>query len=160
MNELVIKNSPLKYLILLPISIGFVLGGLFMLHTGGNPAVAWMSIIFFGSGIPLFIFQMLDTRPKLVINDMGITDRRNRAGTVPWSNIQSVFTKNVGKQTFLCVRMKDENMFINKLSPMQKNLVEINRGLGFTPFSIGLSQLRLDPSQIEDLVNKFLSSRG
>ena len=158
MNELAIKNSPARNLALLCASIGFVAAGVFCLYIGQD-AIGWVGIVFFGVGVPLAIFRLLDARPKLVINDSGISDRRVWSGTIPWGDIESVFRQEIGRMAYLCLRLKNEDHYVNGLSSMQKKIAEMNRRFGLPPFCVLLSQLGLNADQIEDLVNKYLAAR-
>jgi hypothetical protein len=157
MDDLIICNSKFKYIPLLLGSIGFVVAGIFCISIG-RPEIGWVSIIFFGSGIPLSIHQMLDNRPKLVINNQGIIDRRWKIKGIAWRDIQSTQVVSIGEQKFLGLHLKEEAKYLNELSPLQRKVAEMNRRFDLPPFCIHLSQLNLEGGQIVELVNKYLQS--
>ena len=70
MEKLVIRNSRLKYVLLLIISIGFVAAGIWMISDGN--AFGWICTFFFGSGIPLFVWQIIDLLGLLKIDGHGV----------------------------------------------------------------------------------------
>lgn len=158
MIEIPVKNAPMGNLALLSCSIGLVAAGLFLVWNG-EKAVGWTGVIFFGSAIPLCIYRMLDARPKLIINDVGIIDRRIWGGAIPWQEIDSAFRKQVGSQVFLCLHLRDEDKYLGNLSPLQQKIGKLNRRFGLPLFCIGLSQLQLDATQIEGLVSRYLAAR-
>lgn len=157
MEDLVISNSKFKHIPLLLGCLGFVVAGFFCISIG-RPEIGWPSIIFFGSGIPLFIYQMLDNRPKLVINSQGIVDRRWKIRGIAWQDIQSTQVVSIGEQKFLGLHLKDEMKYLNELSALQRKIAEMNRTFNLPAFCIHLSQLNLDASQIVELINKYLHS--
>lgn len=125
-----------------------------------NRIEGWLAISFFGLGIPISIKLLLDRRPKLLINDRGISDRRFPFGTIPWEHIESVSLKAIQQQHFLCLHLKNESTYVEKLSGMQQKFVDLNRKLGFPPISIGMGELNVDPTEVKGLVDRYIAVRN
>lgn len=73
MDKLIKKNSRWKYVLLLIGSLGFVVVGIQMVIKG--EWFGWFAILFFGSGIPIFIWQIANSRPQLTIGEHGVVDQ-------------------------------------------------------------------------------------
>src|SRR5688500_19009768 len=76
----------------------FVGVGYFMLSRPNAPLpLAWLCIGFFGLGIPVGIYQLLDRRPQIIINEFGIFDRTTHHEFINWKIIQDVYLAQVHK---------------------------------------------------------------
>lgn len=76
MIEYKIYKYPWKAIKLILLCTIFVLGGIFFLNQSDVPKfIAWFCILFFGLGYPIGLFQLLDRRPQIIINEIGIFDR-------------------------------------------------------------------------------------
>ncbi len=141
-------------------SLGFVAGGVLTLLIGGPPLIGWLGIGFFGACAAVFSWRLVDARPRLVIDDKGIWDRRWNAGVIEWSDIRTAWVKHLNDEPFLCLELKDPAKYTDRLSPLQKRLVGLNRDLGFSEVSISLSGLTVDPDLVQQLVVKEVAVRG
>ena len=63
-------------------SLCFVAGGAFIVATGDNAIAGWGSIVFFGGCALVGAVQLLDRRPRLVIDDRGVLDRTLKIGVI------------------------------------------------------------------------------
>ncbi len=155
MTYIEIKTSRIKYVLLLMITIGFVAGGIFILMNNGPAWVGWMSIIFFGSGIPLFIWQIADSRPRLIIDDEGVNDRTLGVGKILWKDIGGAYLKSIQNNDFICLQLKNTEKYLGKLSPIKQATASANAKLGFTPLSLNLSGVSANADQVLELVLKM-----
>ncbi len=158
MDKLTIGTARLKCVFYLIGSLGFVIAGLFILtmHRPGAEQAAWPAIMFFGAAIPVFVWQLLDTRPRLVIDDNGVYDRRLKIGVIPFADIEDAYVMSIGKpgQEFICLRLRDETKYLRTLSPIVKALCSVNRAMGATAITLNLSSVDADASQLCDLIKK------
>ena len=120
----------------------------------------WMSIIFFGSGVPLFIVRMFDSRPRLVIDEHGINDRTLKVGTIPWSEITGAYVKSISGNDFICLQVRNPQIWTANLSPTRKALLNANQALGFSTLNINLSGLRAQTLEIHELILKKSAAAG
>lgn len=153
---LVIRPSRLKYILLLIASAGFVASGIFLVafDTGASNWVGWISIVFFGAGIPLFARQLFDSKPRVVLDEAGVFDRTLGVGTIPWSDIESSYVKSISGNSFVCLVLRNPQRWIGKLSAMQRSLTKANEKLGFQPLNINLSGTAVDAALVQDVVLK------
>jgi hypothetical protein len=154
MTNLEIKSSPVKYIVLLLGAGAFVAAGAFILLSGGPTLVGWLSIIFFGAGIPLFALQILDRRPRLKIDDTGIVDRTLGVGKIAWEDIDDAFVKSIQNVDFICLKLRNPEKYIGKLTPVKRAMAKANEKLGFTPISLNLSGVAVNTHEILELIIK------
>src|SRR5215469_3553013 len=161
MQPLVISNSRWRYLLLLLVSLGFVAGGLFILRTSktaGESWSGWASVVFFGACSAVCIQQLFDLHPRITINDQGVDDRTLGVGIIPWSEITNAYVKSIKGNDFVCLVVRDPNMWIGRLSPMRKAMMKANKALGFTELNINLSGTGANTQQIHELILKLSAS--
>ncbi len=157
MEKISIGNSRLRYFVLLLASLGFVIGGLFLMSSKKEcltQAPLWGSIIFFAACSIVFIWQIIDSRPRLVIDDNGIFDRTLRIGIISWADIEDAYLASINRQSFICLKLKDENKYLSKMTAIGKAIKSANIALGFQPININLSSLAVEPEQICELIIK------
>ena len=136
------------------------MGGIFILKHGNTSDawIGWMSIVFFGAGIPLFAWQLIDSRPRLVIDNQGILDRTLGVGVIPWPEITGAYLKSIQGNSFICLEVRDPERWLGQLSPVKRAMVSANEALGFTVLNLNLSAVAAEPSQILELILKTITS--
>ncbi len=159
MTKIEIKSSRSKYIVLLIGAIGFVVSGVLILLINGPAVIGWMSIIFFGAGIPLFIWQILDNRPRLKIDDTGIADRTLGVGRIAWEDIDGAFVKSIKGNDFICLQLIDSEKYTSKLNSIKKAMTKANEKLGFTPISLNLSGIAVSTHDIFELIIKTVEMK-
>ncbi|GBG02800.1 hypothetical protein AZSI13_21270 [Azospira sp. I13] len=161
MPPITLHASRLKYALLLLATLGFVAGGVFILLHGkpGDAWVGWMSILFFGAGILLFGWQLVDARPRLVIDEHGILDRTLGVGVIPWSEITGASLGSVQGTPFICLELRHPERWLEKLSPIKRALVSANQALGFSALNLNLSAVAADPAEVLELIQKTIATR-
>jgi len=153
MEELILKNSKIRAVCLVLSGLMFVVLGRFAMMQGQVLAGSTL-ILFFGLGIPLGFFMFIDSKPKLVMDGRGIEVSAWKVGFIPWSEVQNVTVQKIEKTTFICFHLRNENLFVQKLSPYQKSLLFINRKLGLPAFTILPSALATNERVIMDAVRR------
>ena len=153
MDKLIIKNSRWKYVLLLIVCIGFVTAGIGMVINGER--FGWLGILFFGSGIPLLIWQIADSRPRLVIDEQGVLDRTLGVGCIAWSDIEEAYVRSISGNDFICLILKNPEKYAQKLSKVKRAMASANRGLGFTDFNLNLSGVDARTDEIFELIMKY-----
>ena len=157
-DTVVVSNSRWRYLVLLCVSLGFVAGGVFILLQDQGAWVGWGSVVFFGACSVVFVWQLVDSRPRLIINDDGILDRTLGVGSIPWSEIQGAFIRSIDGNDFICLEVRDPERYRLRLSPVRRAMASANRALGFTDLSVNLSGLRVNTQELFELIMKRAES--
>lgn len=153
MEKLIIKNSRWKHLLLLIGCIGFVAAGIWMVIKG--KPFGWVAILFFGSGIPVSIRQIADSRPRLVIDEHGVLDRTLGVGRIPWSDIEGAYVRSISGNDFICLELKNSDEYRQKLSKVKRAMAAANRDLGFTDFNLNLSGVDVRTEEVFELLMKY-----
>ena len=160
MEKLVVAGSRARWLILVAIGGCFVTAGVLLLATHRSPLVAWLNIVFFGASAAFFGLQAVDRRPRIVIDDQGVFDRTLKVGRIEWADIRGVFLKRSQGQAYICLDLREPSKYTQRLSPLLRRMVELNRTLGFTDLSLNLTGTTVSPEQIEELIKKELEVRS
>lgn len=153
MEKLVIKNSRWKHVLLLVGCIGFVATGIFIVAKGD--AFGWVAILFFGSGIPIAVWQIADSRPRLIIDEQGVLDRTLGVGRIAWGDIESAYVRSISGNDFICLELKNPEEYAQKLSKVKRAMAAANRGLGFTDFNLNLSGVDASTAEVFELLMKY-----
>jgi hypothetical protein len=75
-----------------------------MLTKTDTPTWVWyLSIGFFGLGYPIGLFHLLDRRPQIIINEIGIFDRTTYKDFINWDVIQDAYPIDISGQKFVCL---------------------------------------------------------
>jgi len=107
-----------------------------------------------------FAWQLFDNRPRLTIDDLGIDDRTLSVGKIPWPEITDAYRRSIGGNEFICLEVRNPEMWLHKLSSTKRAMVKANRALGFTELSINLSGLAVDAAQVHELILKRVAQRS
>jgi len=159
MTEIKIYKSPWKAIKLILLSLPFIIFcsySLFFGHSADTtPKMDWFGLCFFGMGIPLGLFNLLDIRPEMIINDDGIFNRQSygifnnskNKGFVKWDSIKDVYLKEyqsrspqgitTAKQKYICLNLKEDNIIA-----LDGQSNKLNKGLGLGDYNIPLMNLR------------------
>ena len=125
---------------------------------------AWLGIIVFVFGAYASIRQLLNSRPRITIDDKGIVDRTLRYGLIEWSDIEGAYVKRkaiVGLvATFVCLQLRDTKKYTDRLPPTARRLVGRNARAGATPVSLNLIGVDVEPEVILSVIDKEVRARS
>ena len=156
MEDIVVRSSRANWTIRLLGCLVFVIGGMLMLGEVDAPRiVAWSSIIFFGGCALVAVREMVDRRPRIVVDDRGILDRTLRVGVIEWRDI--VHLQLWGD--FVCLELRDPAKYTSRLSPLFRRLAALNRAIDFPELSLNLIGTRVDRGRFTELLQKELAVR-
>jgi len=162
-GSVVIHAARGRYALLPIASLAFTAAGVSLLQRG-DPAARWIAIaciLFFGAGTLVLARQLLDRRPRLVFDDIGVTDRTLGVGRIPWEAIEDAQLASIRNNAFVCLTLRDEAHWVAKLPPLQRRLAGANRALGFSSLNLNLAGLAVEPATVLALVHgEILRRRG
>ncbi|UOR07551.1 hypothetical protein MUN82_10740 [Hymenobacter aerilatus] len=153
-ENLIYYNSRKRHALLTLGGLAFVAMGIFMIVTKGNWGMGLITIVFFGACAAVGGWQFFDTRPRLQITDEGILDRTLGVGIILWTDITGAYVQSVNRENFVCLYVRDEQAYVSRLPPLKRKLAGANAALGFTPLSINLSGVDLNPEQLLEYILK------
>jgi hypothetical protein len=158
MLELKIYKSPWKAIKLILLSLPFVIFCLYDIinHSNISPATLdWFCVFFFGLGIPIGLFNLLDPRPEMILSEDGIFDRQSygifnknpQRGFIKWDSIKDAYLKEyqnrspqgipTSKQKYICLSLSEDA----KKTTKDKS-GKISKALGLADYNIPLMNLR------------------
>lgn len=139
MNEFQLYKSPKKALQLMLMCSGFVAISYFMLDRADAPQwVAWAGMGFFGLGFPVGIYQLLDRRPHIIVNEFGVFDRHSHHEFINWKIIQDVYVATVQGQQIICLVVDEAFEPSRKKGRFGRGVASINKEMGFQELNISL----------------------
>ena len=107
MTELKLYKSNSKGFKILALSLPFVLIGIWMISEKQSGTfdyyMGWFITSFFGLGIPISIFTLLDKRPQIIINENGIWDRTTKQKEIKWEQIKESYLIDIYNQKFISI---------------------------------------------------------
>lgn len=87
-------------------------------------------VVLFSGGLIFFSGRLLTFwRPILEVDSHGILDRASAVGVgfVRWEEIKDIRPANVGGQSYISIRPKDEQQVLARQNPLKRMLMRINR---------------------------------
>ena len=118
----------------------FVVLGIFIL--GKSPLVGWLSIGFFGLAYPLGIYNLLDKRPAIILNEIGIFDRSINKEFINWELIKEAYPINISRQKFICLVLDEKFKPSKQKGLFYKSASKLNEALGAQELNINLNQVQ------------------
>jgi hypothetical protein len=162
MTPIALGPSRGRLALLLLVSLAFVFGGvvIVLLHADFRATLAgWSSIVFFGGCGAVFVTQLLDARPRIVVDETGVFDRTLRVGVIPWREILGAEVREIAQNRFIALRLRDPHMFTARLGAVHRRLTETNTALGFEPLNLNLGAVEVDPYALAELIAKEAERR-
>lgn len=160
MCEIKIYKSKWKAIKLILLALPFIYLGIWdIIHNSryGSPLVDWISVCFFGLGIPIGLFNLLDKRPELVLNETGLFDRSSYGifekkvdkGFVKWESITDAYLSEwqnsyrgikTSKQKYICLILDKHSQA--ELKTTNPTSTKLSHALGLGDFIIPLINLK------------------
>jgi len=120
-------------------------------------------LLFFGLCAFFLARKLLDNKPGLIIDDVGITDNSSgiAAGQILWSDMIDLSMVTIQRQPFIMVMVKNPQDYIKKqTSSFKRKLMSANYGLYGTPVSISANGLKTSFNELVRIVTEqFNASR-
>lgn len=91
-------------------------------------------MVFFGAAVVLFSWQLMDARPRLIVDDHGVFDRTLGVGVIPWSEITEAYVRSIKNVDFICLGLRDPRPAA--ASPIKRAVAAANKVTGFTALNI------------------------
>lgn len=151
MDEIKIYKSPLKAFKIILLCSPFVALGIYgLINPNSNMPLwlAWSSTCFFGLGIPLGLFHLLDRRPQIIINTEGIFDRMAYKDFINWSLIKDAYVFYINKQTFIGIVIDPAALSLIKKGKSAR----ISKHLGFQEINLSLGTIKIDEVRFRDFI--------
>ncbi len=153
MKEIKLYKSRWRAIKLLLLSSIFVIGGIWLItSTDDSKWVGWMSIIFFGLGLPIALFHLFDRRPQIVINEIGIYDRTTKLDFINWELIEDAYLTDVNGQKFISLIIDEKYEPSKTKGKKFQRTAKLNKAFGFQEVNISLGQIKIDEMKLMEFI--------
>jgi hypothetical protein len=103
--------------------------------------------------------MLIDRRPRIVLDQRGILDRKIGVGRIAWSDIIDAYivtmSARIGRQEFICLEVQNEEEYLRKAWPIKRLIAAGNRRLRFTPMVVNVSATNADAHDVLALIWEF-----
>lgn len=158
-DRIEIKFSRVKMSLLLLLASVFVAGGIFILFRADElreKIIGWTSIIFFGFGAVVFVRQLLNTKPRIILDDEGIEDKSLDIGKILWDDIEAAYPNNIFTNKFISLKVRDVEKYLRRTSKPKRKLASYNQALGFETLNLNLVGLAVSQKDLMTLIKAHL----
>ena len=153
-------KSPWRAIKLLLLCSIFVAGGIFILRATDAPMwVGWFNICFFGLGYPVSLFHLLDRRPQIIINEIGIFDRTTYKDFINWQVIHDAYPINISGQKFISLIVDREYEPSARKGKFYKTMADFSREIGAQELNISLGQIVIDEIKLTQFIKTMIHAR-
>ena len=118
----------------------FVALGVFILSK--EPLLGWLCIGFFGLAYPLGIYNLIDKKPMIIINEIGIFDRSANRDFINWELIHDAYPINISGQKFICLIINETFKPSKTKGLFYRSAVKLNEAIGAQELNIHLGQIK------------------
>ena len=157
--EIKLYKSPKRAIKLILVSSVFVVGALFFLATVDAPTWAWyLSIGVYGLVYPVQLFHIFDRRPQIVINEIGIFDRRTCKDFINWDVIQRAYAMDVMVGGYVCLIVDNKYLSSIKKAQVDRPFM-IFPEIGAHQIDISVGQLAVDEFKLAEFILAMIKLR-
>ena len=150
MKQTIYFNSKQKYVKLILLSMACVAFGAFMILDGGNAIFGWLLMGIVVPTIPIFLWQIFDSRPRLILDEDGVIDRYLGVGKIFWKDIKGLSVRTAYKNDCVCLYMDEDSnqRYLSNVSSIKRKLLTANVALGWPPLNLDLSGIKGSTEEI------------
>jgi hypothetical protein len=152
-----------KALLLILLSLGFVGAGVaYILLVRSDPlgsiCMGGCTLFFAFCAVGL-LWMLIDRRPRIVLDQYGIFDRKIGVGRIAWSDIIHAYivtlSARIGGQEFICLEVRNEEEYLQKAWAIKRFQAAGNRWLGFPPLVVNVTGTDADAHNVLALIWEF-----
>lgn len=141
------------------VALSFVVLGSVIAYYAKNlreTLIGWSGIIFFGFALAGFIKQLLNTSPRIILDDEGIEDKSLDVGKILWDDIEAAYPNNLLTNKFISLQVKDVEKYLQRTSKPKQKLASYNKELGFETLNLNLVGLKISQENLMTLIKAHL----
>lgn len=158
--DIKLYKSPWRAIKLILLCSIFVFVGLFLILKTDSPKwIGWMNICFFGLGYPVGLFHLLDRRPQIIINEIGIFDRTTYKDFINWDVIQGAYPIDISGQKFVCLVVDEKYEPSTKKGKIAKTFSDFSKKVGAQELNISLGQISIDEGKLTEFILAMINIR-
>ncbi|HXG85038.1 MAG TPA: STM3941 family protein [Pyrinomonadaceae bacterium] len=151
MDEIIIRNSKGSAVIGLAIFIPFTLIGIYLLNKETS-LINWLITLMFGALSAVCLWLYFDRRPRIVINEQGITDARTKLGLVEFRDITNLSVVRSNNTQHIQLKVIEPSKYLSRMGKIQKLGSKIDKVAGLDELSINATGLEMFADQIAGII--------
>ena len=125
------------------------------LHRGPlATVVGWFGLVFFGLCFAKIVADIVRPGPRVVVNNIGIEDRRLGIGVVPWPEITAIELRWMGSAKSLCVEVVDSDRYVARMPLRARLAVRANALLGYPPITMTFAGLSPGINEVWEYIRR------
>jgi len=153
MTEIKLFRSPWLAIKLVLGSLLFVVAGIGMIISSIDPVWAgYLCVLFFGLGVVLGAYLLLDKNPEITINEIGILSRTTSNTVINWEVIRDAYPMQIYSQKFICLIVDEEWRPSKTKGKWFKATAKLNELIGAQELNISLGQLKIDEYKLTQFI--------
>jgi hypothetical protein len=157
--EIKLYKSPWRAIKLLFLSSVFVVGGILLLTQPAAPRwLGWFTISFFGLGYPVAIFHLLDRRPQIIINELGIFDRTTYKDFINWEVIRDAYPIDISGQKYVCLVVDEKYEPSYTKRGLARSAARLAKKIGAQELNIWLGQINIDEKKLTQFILSMIGT--
>jgi hypothetical protein len=162
-DPLIVKSSPALSFAYALMCLAFVAIGVLMVTFAKDSSAVWfgwMGVAVFGVFFASALRFTLDRRPRLILDENGLFDRRLGLGIIRWEDIEGAFLGSYARVDFIGLSLRNEDEYRRRLLIVRRLLYSANRPLGFPYFLVNLGAIEVASEEIlESIMERCAASR-
>ena len=156
--EVTLYKSPKKAVKIVLVSSAVAAFVLLPLVLIDAPKGAWYFVIgIYGFAYPVALFHLFDKRPQIVINEVGIFDRRTCKDLINWEVIQKAYPVDAMLTSYVCLVVDKKYLSSIKKAGINRPFM-IFPEIGAHQIDISVGQLAIDPFKLSEFISKMIKA--
>ncbi|HEX3386252.1 MAG TPA: STM3941 family protein [Mucilaginibacter sp.] len=161
MPEIKLYKSKWKAIRLILLCLPWVLVCLYLINKNDS-SIGCFGLCFFGLGIPIGLFNLLDNRPRIIINEIGIFDRLAYKDFINWEIIKDAYlkklqTSRLSQTSFICLVVDEDTLDHLKINKTRRAMNTLSKNMGFQELNLEIGQLnKVDPGYLLEFIKAML----
>ena len=162
MENIQVKATRWKTLLLLFAAFGFVVAGIWMLlypEMGMfNRGVGLVGVIFFGAAIPIGIKKLIINQVELELSEVNLIIKPESNNTIPlpWSEIKGFDILKIKGTKIIIIKVLNPKDYIDReTNPIRKALMKFNNSNYGSPFNFTGSGMNISTNKLLIELNRF-----
>ena len=133
-----------------------------ILYTVFISIIALIGIIFFGLTTFFYIKNIFINEPILILENDGFYDNSSisslKNSLINWNSVDRIEYMPLMNQGMVSIFLKDEKMYLDRLSLLKKSLTKINIAMGYGEITINMNQIQnIDGIKLAEIMNEYLN---
>ena len=161
MEKIEIGRSRIKTFFLLLGTVGFIIGGVWIIASDTNileKIVGGIGILFFGAAIPIGIKKLItnETAIELSKKCLIIEPQSNKKYALPWDKITRFDEISIKGAKIILINVSNPEDWINReTNTIKRKMMQFNLNNYGTPFNITSSGLKVSHKKLLKMLNDF-----